>query len=156
MARLAGHAAAGVLPEATLKARAKSAGKPIHSEWKSFAEIGRFQDDLPEERRRRVQLELFLKELDEAEDPQGVESRLMQWLVGNLDGLNEIDKHMQERYPTIYQHVGADRNKAWMPRLEPGLTSGRVPFVCVGALHVVGPKSIQAYLARSGFAVRRV
>jgi uncharacterized protein YbaP (TraB family) len=156
MARLAGHAAeAGVQPEATLKTRAKAAGKAIHTEWKSFAEIGRFQDDLPEDTRRRVQLELFQKELDEAADPQRAERVRRQWLAGNLDGLNAIDKNMQQRYPTIYQHVGADRNKAWASRLESSFASAQVPFVCVGALHVVGPKSIQAYLAQSGFAVRR-
>lgn len=157
MARLAGHAgAAGVQPEAALKARAKVAAKPVRTEWKSFAEIGRFQNELPEEARRRVQLELFLKELDEAADPQGVERRQRQWLAGNIEGLDALDKRMQQRYPTIYQHVGVDRNKAWVARLESSFASAQVPFVCVGALHVVGPKSIQAYLAQSGFSIRRV
>jgi uncharacterized protein YbaP (TraB family) len=159
MARLAGHATgsdAKVMPEAFLKARAKRAAKPVRSEWKSFAAIGSFQERLPEKLRRRVQLELFEKELDEAEDPDRVERSLRQWLAGNLDQLDAVDRRIQQRYPAIYQHVGVDRNSAWVSRLEASLAQKQTPFVCVGALHVVGPESIQVHLARSGFSVRRV
>lgn len=146
---------AKVIPEAMLKARAKAAAKPVHSEWKSFAEIERFQSDMPDAQRRRVQLELFGKELDAAEDPKGVERMLTQWLVGTLDALDAKDRQLRERYAAIYGHVGADRNKAWVPRIESALVREQIPFVCVGILHVIGPESILAHLARSGFSIRR-
>jgi uncharacterized protein YbaP (TraB family) len=144
------------IPERVLRRRAKAAKKPVHSEWKSFEEVSGYLGRLPPEQQRKIHLQLFQRALDDAEDVKAAERRLTQWLAGNLEPLEEVDRRTQQRYPDVERVIGAERNKAWVPRIESIVARLQVAFVCVGILHLVGPESVQAHLARAGFEVRRV
>ena len=144
------------LPEAVLKSRAKAAGKPVHSEWRSLEEILHFMSDLPDGLQRTLQLQLVRKTLDETGDPEAAQRRLDQWLAGNMEDADALAAHVARMYPEMNRKVGVDRNEAWVPRIKSMLTRTHRAFVCVGLLHLAGRESIQAQLKRSGYAVRRV
>jgi uncharacterized protein len=144
------------IPERVLRSRAKAAGKPVHSEWASFDEATRFLTDLPTDEQQQVQLQLFEKGLDEAEDVQAAQKRLTQWLAGDLEGLNALERHFRRAYPLAYRLIGEERNKAWAPRLASVMDRTNTAFVCVGILHLLGPSSIQENLMNSGISVRRI
>jgi uncharacterized protein YbaP (TraB family) len=48
-----------------------------------------------------------------------------------------------------------DRNAAWIPHLEK-LHTGGGGFVAVGAMHLVGPKSVLELLGKKGFKITRI
>jgi uncharacterized protein YbaP (TraB family) len=144
-----------VMPERVLKSRAKAAGKPVHSEWASLEEITRFMTDLPDDLQRRLQLQLLRKTLDEGANVKAAELRLNQWLAGDMEGWDAFAAHVARSYPEVNSRIGAERNKAWLPRIDDMLTRTPAAFVCVGVLHLSGADSIQIQLKRSGLTVLR-
>jgi hypothetical protein len=48
-----------------------------------------------------------------------------------------------------------DRNRAWLPRIEPDLEQGGA-FVAVGALHMLGDEGLVSLLRRDGFVVTQL
>jgi uncharacterized protein len=145
-----------VIPERILRARAKAAGKPVHSEWASFEEVSRFLERLSAEQQVRVHLQMIGRALDELEAPKAGQERLTRWLAGDISGVEALDRRMESRYPDARNQIGIERNKAWVPRIQSMLDRTRAAFVCVGILHLAGPESVQAQASRAGLAVRRV
>jgi uncharacterized protein YbaP (TraB family) len=143
------------IPERVLKGRARMSGKAVHSEWVSFEEIAHYSDRLPVQERMQLDLELFRRELDDADDASSAAQRLEQWLAGDLVGLEALERHTRATYPLASRVIGAERNQRWVPRIHSIMDRTRSAFVCVGILHLVGPASIQAFLRKSGIEVHR-
>lgn len=145
-----------VIPERVLRAKAKAAGKPLHSEWASFADVAQFQNGLPANVRRQLELELFRRGLNETEGVDAARQRLAEWLAGNLRGLNVMEVQNRHNYPLLNRLIGTDRNKAWVARTAAIMGRTDSAFVCVGIGHLLGPSSIQEFLRQGGLTVRRV
>ena len=56
----------------------------------------------------------------------------------------------------MMQALLTNRNKAWAQWLKARLDTPGTVFVAVGAGHLGGKDSVQAYLARGGVATQRV
>lgn len=144
------------IPERVLRAKAKTAGKTVHSEWASFADVARFRSDLPAEVRRQLDLQLFRRGLDETEHLCAARQRLAEWLQGDLGALDAMERRTRHRYPLLNRLIGADRNQAWVARTTAIMGRTDRAFVCVGIAHLLGPSSIQSCLQRSGLRVQRL
>jgi len=142
------------IPERVLRARAKAAGKSVHSEWTSFAEL--LPVDLPPALQSQLDLQNIARTLDEIEDVQAQQRRLAHWLTGDLSDLSAFERHVRVSYLLANRYIGADRNARWVPRIQATMVRTNTAFVCVGVLHLLGPDSIQANLTRTGVPVRRV
>jgi uncharacterized protein len=144
------------IPERVLRARAKQASKPVHSEWASFEQVSRFLDDLSGDLRVRIHLQMIARALDELEDTEAAEQRLREWLAGDVRGFEALDRRMRSLYPDARQYLGTRRNIAWVLRIRSMLSRTPAAFVCVGVGHLVGPDSIQAHARKAGLMVRRL
>jgi uncharacterized protein len=149
--RLAGTDPAA-LPERVLKARAVQAGKPIRSEWESFEAVMRFSAEASP----AAQLQLIRKTLDDVEAAPRIDRALSAWASGDLSRLEAADALARSRYPDLHRRIVAQRNSAWAGRIEDMLAQLGAAFVCVGVGHLVGPRSIQAYLAEAGLRALRL
>jgi uncharacterized protein YbaP (TraB family) len=144
------------IPERVFRTRAKASGMPVHSEWASFQEVSQFLARLPDDLQVRIHMQMINRALDELDDINAAQSRLRGWLAGDISGFEELDRRMERRYPDARRHLGTERNKAWLPRIESMMARTQAAFVCVGILHLVGSESIQAQLRRAGLVARRV
>ena len=55
----------------------------------------------------------------------------------------------------MYKSLIADRNDAWLPKIEAMLKTREVEFVLVGALHLAGDDGLLSQLATRGYKVRQ-
>lgn len=136
-----------------LKAEAKARGEPLEA-FESVEQQVRFFADLPQ----KDELDYLLSTLDDADKGSGLIEQLIDaWAVGDLAKLEALlNADMRDKYPTLYQKLLVERNKAFASKIETLLKGDGVSFVAVGAGHLVGPDSVQADLAKDGFkAVRQ-
>jgi len=137
--------------EALLSQRAKAASLPHLGLETTEYQLGLF-DSLP--------LEVQLRYLDEVvaslpEIGQDVAAMVEAWKKGEAETLAKL-MNEDEADAALMQVLLVDRNKAWAQWVQKRLeTPGRV-FVAVGAGHLAGKDSLQAYLAKRGISVTRV
>lgn len=62
---------------------------------------------------------------------------------------------LERRFPALGDRLLADRNRAWITRLDQWLPDGNM-FVAVGAGHMYGPEGLVAGLRRRGYRVSRM
>lgn len=76
--------------------------------------------------------------------------------AGDLEKLNSLtfDPTEMKKHPAMFETLLFERNRRWMPKLEPLLDKGGV-FVAVGAAHLIGDKGVPALLGAKGHAVQR-
>jgi len=91
-----------------------------------------------------------------SEMPAMVDDLLSAWKTGNVTKLDEtMLKDMREKYPTIFQSLLVDRNKAWLPKLEDMLKTPETEFVLVGAGHLAGSEGLLAQLKARGCTIEQ-
>ena len=78
------------------------------------------------------------------------------WMVGDGSVVEQQVTETRTKYPGLYQSLLADRNRAWVPRIDAMLDEPGSVFVLVGDSHLVGDDGIPALLTRSGRAAARV
>ncbi|MFT3829998.1 MAG: TraB/GumN family protein [Opitutaceae bacterium] len=79
------------------------------------------------------------------------------WRVGDLEKLDAtLSAEMRRDYPRIYATLIANRNKAWLPKLEAMLASEPKEFVLVGAAHLAGGDGLIALLRKKGCTIEAV
>lgn len=83
---------------------------------------------------------------------QGTEIReqVAAWLVGDGSVVEAQVVEMQRTYPALYRRLIAERNRAWIPRIQEMLRQPGSTFVLVGDSHMPGEGGIPVLLARSG------
>jgi uncharacterized protein YbaP (TraB family) len=147
-----------VAMDKALSARAQHAGKPIvylerasHQlqilgKWMDTKALKMMLDELPEnERRARAMLDAYAQGDDRT-------------IVAISDG--EKDAAIQHGYTAAeydqeMNEVLYDRNASWIDAIDRMHAAGGA-FVAVGALHLVGPRSVLELLAHKGYRVQRV
>lgn len=79
------------------------------------------------------------------------------WRQGDNDGLRKLAlKPLRRDFPRAYRSLIAERNRAWMPRIEAMLATPEIELILVGALHLVGRDGVLARLAAKGCVVEQL
>ena len=78
------------------------------------------------------------------------------WRDGRLDTLGKELLADFDDFPSLYDPLVTNRNKAWVRSLERYGNDGRRYLVVVGGLHLVGPNSVIDMLKARGHVVRRL
>jgi len=102
---------------------------------------------------------------DTAETTESANNMLAAYRAGNGDAMLAIQAHGREvakkhghpdsELDAMQKDVIDDRNASWIDAIEKMHAAGG-GFVAVGALHLVGPKSVPALLEKRGYKVTRL
>jgi uncharacterized protein YbaP (TraB family) len=95
------------------------------------------------------------------ESAEGFDSELAQvtamanaWRDGDVATLERIVLGTMKDAPQVYDVIFAQRNRAWVPKIEDCLAEGHC-FVVVGAGHLVGPDGLLKELKKRGYTVEQ-
>lgn len=104
------------------------------------------------------ELQSFRETLDQLEEgPALVKALEAEWASGDPEGLWKLaGEEMKRDQPAAYEALLVRRNRAWADRIAQELKGRGTDFVAVGALHLAGPDSVQAFLAEKGIRATRV
>jgi uncharacterized protein YbaP (TraB family) len=84
-------------------------------------------------------------------------SRMVQaWKTGDASTVEEIVTKDLKSEPVLYERLLAQRNRTWLPKLEPLLERSGRTLVVVGAAHLVGPDGLLAMLTAKGYRVEQM
>lgn len=138
--------------DSTLKADADGKQKTLRA-FETTEQQMMFFDHMP----LKVQVSFLMSGVDEADEgPAALDSMVSAWSAGDIGALeDQLVEPMREEYPALYQVLLVDRNKAWAEVLEERLAGKGISFVAVGSAHLIGPDSVQAFLARRGVKAER-
>ena len=79
------------------------------------------------------------------------------WAEGDIEGIDEaVGAEMAREAPGVYRAMLADRNADWAEQIDAILDGSGTAFIAVGAGHLTGADSVQAYLAKRGIATERL
>lgn len=134
--------------------RAAKAGKPIFGLETLDTQIAVLAGMSITEQRQMVEEALDLSDKGDAE----IRALHDAWRRGD-DALmwNRMAVDMKRQYPQLYQRINADRNDAWLPKLQPYLQAGQGgTLVVVGTLHLLGSDGVVEKLRAKGYKVERV
>ena len=131
---------------------AKEAGKVIRTELPDAGATLSFFANLDEV----VEIEYLMWTLDRvAEHGAELTRQVAAWKAGDVSVVEQQVSEMRSRYPGLYQSLLADRNHAWVGRIDAMLNHPGSVFVLVGDSHLPGDDGIPSLLARSGLQPRR-
>jgi uncharacterized protein len=130
---------------------ARESGKPIRTELPDAEATLAFFANLGDV----AEIEYLMWTLDRVAQ-RGAELReqVAAWLVGDGSVTEAQVIEMQRKYPALYGRLLAERNRAWVPRIEQMLRRAGSTFVLVGGSPMFGDDGIPLLLARSGHSVR--
>ena len=132
--------------------RALKDGKPILWLEEPQAQIDLFAK-MPDKLGEQFLVATLDEQADSSQTPEGL---LRMWRNGDQPELEKITREMKSHQPQAYARLLADRNRAWLPKLEKILASDDTQLVIVGAAHSVGPDGLLALLKAKGYDVRAV
>ena len=58
--------------------------------------------------------------------------------------------------PSLHRRIVTDRNRAWLPKIEEFLRSGKTWMVVAGSAHMGGEDGLPALLAARGYQVEQL
>ena len=100
---------------------------------------------------------LLAETLKEIDTEQANMAKLMEaWKAGDAPTVERIVLSALRQEPQLYQRLLVDRNKAWIPKLEPLFARKGHTFVVVGAAHLVGPDGLISLLKAKGYTVEQM
>jgi uncharacterized protein YbaP (TraB family) len=118
----------------------------ILGKWMDVKALKMMLDELPEtERRAKAMLDAYVEGND-------------QTIVAISDGEKDAALHhgyTADEYDQEMNEMLYDRNASWIDAIEKLHAAGG-GFVAVGAMHLVGPRSVLELLARKGYQVQRI
>ncbi|WP_343519096.1 TraB/GumN family protein [Sphingomonas sp.] len=138
--------------EQALDTAAKAANKPV-SGLESVEEQFSFFDSLSED----AQIKFLVETIDKLpEAGPALDKMVAEWGAGDADGLAAIMNEGFKASPEVSKKLLSDRNARWAEWIDTRLDKPGVVFVAVGAGHLAGPESVQAYLAKRKIKSKRV
>jgi uncharacterized protein YbaP (TraB family) len=131
---------------------ARDAGKVIRTELPNAEATLSFFGNLGEE----AEIDYLLWTLDRvAQEGAEIRQQVAAWLVGDGSVVEAQVTGMRARYPALHRRLLADRNRAWVPRIEAMLRHPGTAFVLVGDSHLPGDDGLPALLTRRGLRPQR-
>ncbi|MDQ1155126.1 TraB/GumN family protein [Brevundimonas sp. SORGH_AS_0993] len=139
--------------ELVLKARAETAGKPIHGFETLDKQIG-ILADLPDD----VQLSFLRETLKDYENAATkLDEMVSAWAKGDVAAIDRVMvEDMKDAAPALYKALLVDRNTDWANQIQTLLQGSGTVFIAVGAGHLAGDDSVQAQLKARGVDVEAV
>jgi uncharacterized protein len=78
------------------------------------------------------------------------------WRSGDLRAAQlEVDE-MRTRTPALYEKIGPQRNRKWLPKIVASLKSGRSAMILAGIAHFPGEDGLIELLRRAGYQVHQL
>lgn len=78
------------------------------------------------------------------------------WKRGDNDSFAAVLGNVRAQSPLAYKTLFTDRNATWASWIADRMDQPGTVFVAVGTGHLIGPDSVQQYLAARGFASARI
>jgi uncharacterized protein YbaP (TraB family) len=137
--------------DSQLTREARTAGKPIIP-----LETVEGQFDVLETLSKEDPDFLVMDTIRFIEDPSGLLAQMLDaWKNGDAEKVDTMMRADLGKYDGAYDRFIADRNAAWVPKIEGLIKKGGTYFVIVGAGHLVGNKSVIALLEKRGYVIER-
>src|SRR5579872_548920 len=130
----------------------QSAGKPVHG-FESLETQMHYLADMPENQ-QVLMLDSTLDEIDSASAT--LDALVSAWANGDIDRFAAITQRETYKTPQLYQSLVVRRNARFAAEIATILKSPGVSIVAIGAAHLSGGASVQAYLEQLGYRVTRV
>lgn len=138
--------------EQALNTAAKAANKPV-SGLESVEEQFSFFDSLSED----AQVKFLVETIDKLPEAGPTLDKMVdEWATGDADGLAALMNEGFKASPEVAKKLLADRNARWAEWIDTRLDKPGVVFVAVGAGHLAGAESVQAYLAKRKIKSKRI
>lgn len=136
--------------EAVLSTAAAASGKPVEALETAREQLA-LLDALPDQEQR-----LLLAHALSGDARARLGPMVEQWKSGDAEALGRTMSAELAGSPMLARTLLFDRNRHWAQWIARRLERPGTVFVAVGALHLAGRGSVQAELARRGYAVKRV
>jgi uncharacterized protein YbaP (TraB family) len=149
-ARLGYDPALGV--EKTLTAEANAAHKPIAGLETAEQQLGYF-DGLP----APLQIKYLVSTIDDMDQMGPMLDKMVgEWSAGDPDALGRDMNESLRETPELGKVLLTERNARWAEWIEKRMAEPGTVFIAVGAGHLAGPDSVQAFLAKRNLKAERV
>jgi uncharacterized protein len=132
---------------------ARAADKPTHG-LESFEQQVQFITNLG----AGYESEMIAKTLADVQQlPSMMDNIVSAWRNGDLDRIEEsILTEMRRDFPTVFKELLADRNDAWMIKIEELIATPPTEYILVGVGHMAGEEGLIAQLSRRGYSVEQL
>jgi uncharacterized protein YbaP (TraB family) len=138
--------------ERTITEAAKAANKQLVGLETAEQQLG-FFDGLPAEQ----QIKFLVSTVnDYADAGPTLDKMVVQWAAGNPDALGATLNEEMRKTPELAKVVLSDRNAHWADWISARMAKPGTVFIAVGAGHLAGSDSVQAYLARHNLKAERI
>lgn len=129
-----------------------ASGKRVKSLESYASQFDRF-DRLSDE----AQSQMLLDVAEDASLPGRGSERIEAWLTGDLDTLQSDSDRGILSNPELRGVLQTERNHLFVEKIRKEIAAtGKVPFVAVGAVHMLGPDGLPALLNAEGYTLRRL
>ena len=136
----------------TLEGLARAANKPVEGFETGAEQIGFFANLTDQQ--QKAMLVSTIEDWDQATTM--LNDMIDAWKTGNADKLGELMNTSLRTQPELSKLILADRNERWAEWLSARMAKPGTVFVAVGAGHLSGPDSVQAFLKQKGIKSTRV
>jgi uncharacterized protein len=138
--------------ERTLSAAARAAGKKLGGLETPEQQLG-FFDALPEP----LQLQFLVSTIDDLPKMGSeIDKMVASWAAGDPDSLAATLNESMRETPEIGKVLLSDRNARWAEWIEQRMRTPGNVFIAVGAGHLAGRDSVQAWLAKRKLTAKRI
>jgi uncharacterized protein len=138
--------------ERTISAAAKAAGKKLEGLETAEQQLGYF-DSLPEP----LQIQFLVSTVDDFPKMGGeLDKMVASWAAGDPESLAALLNEGMRETPEIGKILLSDRNARWAEWIEQRMRTPGNVFIAVGAGHLAGRDSVQAWLAKRKLTAKRI
>ncbi|WP_395777969.1 TraB/GumN family protein [Aquidulcibacter sp.] len=136
----------------TLDGLARAANKPVEGFETGAEQIGFFANLTDQQ--QKAMLVSTIEDWDQATNM--LNDMIDAWKTGNADKLGELMTTSLRTQPELAKLILTDRNERWAEWVSARMAKPGTVFVAVGAGHLSGPDSVQAFLKQKGINSTRV
>jgi len=105
----------------------------------------------------KAQQQFLVSTIDQIDGFTAVMDKMVtSWTKGDADAIANLLNEDMDDSPELKQKLIADRDARWAEWIAKRLEQPGTVFIAVGAGHLAGPESVQAYLARKNIQAKRV
>jgi len=138
--------------ERTITDAAKAANKELVGLETAEQQLGYF-DTMPAD----LQVKYLVSTVNEYKNVGPLLDKMVaKWSAGDPDGLGATMNEEMRKTPEIGKLLLTDRNVRWADWISARMAKPGTVFVAVGAGHLAGPDSVQAYLAKHNLKAERI